>query len=75
MVLVTNEQNPGPKIRFQTVLSLNDREVIAGRNHAAIKNNQIILSRAENNLLWLARTKGEARGERERRNQLTTSEG
>jgi hypothetical protein len=59
MILVTNEQDLGPKIFLQAVLSFQNGKIIAGGNHTPVENNEIVVRWGKNNLLRLNRAKGE----------------
>jgi hypothetical protein len=63
MILVTDEKNFRPEIGLQAVLRFDDGQIIAGRNDAAVKDNEIVFSGNENDFLRLAAAKGEKEGE------------
>jgi hypothetical protein len=54
VILVTNEQNLRPEVLIEAVLRLDHREVITGRDDAAVEDNEVIFPRDEGNLLLLA---------------------
>ena len=60
MIVVTNEENFCPEICVQSVLGLNHREVIAGRDNAAVQNDEVCVPGRKNNCLLRAAAEGDA---------------
>src|SRR5205823_10147700 len=60
MIVVTDEKNFCPEILVERMLSLNDRQIIAGRNDATVQNDQVGVPGRENDGLLRAATEGDA---------------
>jgi hypothetical protein len=60
MIVVPNEENFCPKILVQRVLGLNNREIIAGRDNAAVQNDEVGVPGRKNNCLLRAAAEGDA---------------
>ena len=60
MIVVPNEENFCPKIRVESMLSLNNREIIAGRDNAAVQNDQVGVPGRKNYCLLRAAAEGDA---------------
>jgi hypothetical protein len=73
VILVTDEQNFGPKIRLQAVLRLDYRQVVASRNHAAVEHDKVGLARGENYFLRLTAAQG--KGSEERKSKREAKKG
>jgi len=61
MIVVTDEENFCPKIRVQSVLGLNHRQVIASRDNAAVQNDQLAFAGRENDCSLRTATEGDTR--------------
>jgi hypothetical protein len=68
MIFVTDEQDFRPKIRFETMLCFDDRQIITGGNNAAIKDNKVFVARGEDYLLL---TGAEREASREEKSRMT----
>jgi hypothetical protein len=69
MVLVTNEQDFGPEIFLQAVLSFQNGEIIAGGNYTAVEDNEIVVRWGQNHLLRLKSAEDESASAAEAGNQ------
>ena len=55
MIVVANEKNFGPEVFVERVLGFDGGEIVAGRDNAAVQNDQIAVPGGENDsLLWPA---------------------
>ena len=60
MIVVTNQENFRPEILVQLMLISHDGQIIAGRNHATVQNNEIIFAGRKNDSLLGATAEGDA---------------
>ena len=63
MIFVTDEENFRPEIGLQAVLGLDDGQIIAGGNDAAVEDDEVVFSGNENDFLGLAGAQRERKGE------------
>jgi hypothetical protein len=60
MIVVTDQENLGPKVLIERVLSFDCGEIITGRDHATVKDDELIFTRGQKNSLLWAATEGDA---------------
>lgn len=60
VAVVANKKDSRPEIVFQTVLRLHCGEIVAGRNDAAVEDDEVVLSGGKKDWLLRAGTKGKA---------------
>src|SRR5205807_4513805 len=60
MIVITHQKNFCPETFVQRMLSLNNGQIIAGRDHTAVQNDEVTVARRRNNGLQGATTDGDA---------------
>src|SRR5207253_3538413 len=60
MIVVSDEKDFCPEILVERVLGLNNRQIIAGRNDAAVQNDEVGVPGRKNNCLLRAAAEGDA---------------